>query len=199
MALQDGRVCPLPTSHLHCLTSPLYPFAINRGQEPAGHGPRATAKLSPLKFWLHGSLHRRWRVLNSLLERAALLFTHVALTLPLSFTRYPVGQRASLWLQTRHKACQRPPSAREAARSTCKHSLFTSPSPHLPRHAPTPGRLRSKINYRTCFPTVPTLWASSNEMIYAHSSQLQCANLKLYMCATSRDIRVVEGADVSKQ
>ena len=77
-------VCPLLMSHLHCLTSPLRPFAINRGLEPAGHGPCATAKLSPLKFWLHGSLHRRWRVLNSLLERAALLFTHVALTLPLS-------------------------------------------------------------------------------------------------------------------
>ena len=74
-------VCPLLMPHLHCLTSPLRPFAINRGLEPAGHGPCATAKLSPLKFWLHGSLHRRWRVLNSLLERAALLFAHVALSL----------------------------------------------------------------------------------------------------------------------
>ena len=155
MALQDGRVCPLPTSHLHCLTSPLYPFAINRGQEPAGHGPRPTAKLSPLKFWLHGSLHRRWRVFNSLLERAALLFTHVALTLPLSFNRYPVGQRTPLWLRPRRKACERPPGAREAARGTCKHLLFTSPSPHIPRHAPTPGRFRSKINYGTCFPLYP--------------------------------------------
>ena len=41
-------------------------------------------KTLPLKVWLHDSLHRRWRVFNSLLERAALLFTHVALTLPLS-------------------------------------------------------------------------------------------------------------------
>ena len=131
-------VCPLIMSHLHCPTSPLRPVAINRGLEPAGHGPCATAKLSPLKFCLHGSLHRRWRVLNSLLERAALLFTHVALTLPLSYTRYPVGQRAFLWRQPRHKACQRPPSAREAARSTCKHSLFTSPSPHLPIYRNTP-------------------------------------------------------------
>ena len=77
-------VCPLLMSNLHCLTSPLRPCAINRGLEPAGHDPCATVKLSPLKLWLHGSLHRRWRVLNSLLERAALLFTHVALTLPLS-------------------------------------------------------------------------------------------------------------------
>ena len=41
-------VCPLLMSHLHCLTSPFCPFAINRGLEPAGHGPCATAQLSPL-------------------------------------------------------------------------------------------------------------------------------------------------------
>ena len=50
-------------------------------------------KLSPFKAWLLGSLHRRWRVFNSLLERAALLFTHVALALPLSFNRYIVPCR----------------------------------------------------------------------------------------------------------
>ena len=120
---------------------------------------RATAKPSLFKFWLHDSLHRRLRVFNSLLERAALLFNHVAvvaLTLPLSFNCYAVGQRAFLRLQSRRKACQRPPSARDAARGTCKHSLCTaSPSPRLPRHAPNPGRLRSKINYRICFPLYP--------------------------------------------
>ena len=154
MALQDGRV-PCTMFHLRCLTSPLRPVAINRRHGPAGHGPRATANLSPLKLWLHGSLHRRWRVFNGLFELAALLFTHGALTLPLSFHRYPVGQRGSLWLKPRRKACQRPPGLREAARGTCKHLRFASPSPRLRRHAPTPGRLRSKINYRTSFPLYP--------------------------------------------
>ena len=142
----------------------------------------------PLKFWLQGSLHRRWRVFISLLERAALLFTHVALTLPLSFNRYPVGQRAFLWLQPRRKACQRPPGAREAGRGTYKHSLFTAPSPRLPRHAPTPGRLRSKINYRTCFPLYPHSGLPPMRLFMRISAK---SNLKLYMCATSRDIRVL--------
>ena len=134
----------------HCLTSPHRPFAINRGQERDGSGLRATANLSP-----HGISHRRWLVFNSLLSRAALLFTHVALTLLLSFYRYSFGRRASLWLQPRRKAYRRPPSARKAARGTCKHSLLTSPCPRLPQHAPTPGRLRSKINHRICSPLYP--------------------------------------------
>ena len=50
--LERATVCPLLTSHWHCLTSPLRPVAINRGQDPAGHGPCATAKLAPLKVWL---------------------------------------------------------------------------------------------------------------------------------------------------
>ena len=70
-------------------------------------------------------------------------------------------------------------------------STYTATRPD-PRSVPLQNQLWNLL------PTVPTLWPSSNEIIDAHPSQIQWANLKLYMCATSRDIRV-EGADVSKQ
>ena len=72
----------------------------------------------------------------------------------IDFHRFPVGHRASQWLQPGRDAGQRPLSAREAARGTCSHRCATQGCfKDEQRHgAPTPYVTARRVTFITFTP-----------------------------------------------